>query len=105
MSDAGGGQPGQARRTWPSTTNPANPPLPDESQITSGRYQPTNYFPPDIFASSLATPSGGSALSVFDQTNPNGTWELYVMDDDDHNKGRLSGWQLVIQATGLNALE
>jgi hypothetical protein len=70
--------------------------LPDESQITSGRYQPANYEGVETFPDPVPTPSGGSELSVFDGTNPNGVWQLYILDDTNVDKGRLGCWSLDI---------
>jgi hypothetical protein len=39
-------------------------------------------------------------LSVFSETNPTGTWSLYVMDDRAINTGSISGgWRLSLQTT------
>ena len=59
----------------------AGAPIPDATQITSGAYQPGNYTPADTLPAPAPAPSGGSALSVFDGTDPNGVWNLYVYDD------------------------
>ena len=68
--------------------------------ITSGTYQPTNCDgADDTFPSPAPTPSGGSALSVFNNTSPNGVWQLYIVDNSAQDKGRLGGWSLDITAT------
>lgn len=46
-------------------------------------------------------PPHGQALSVFDGTNPNGTWSLYVFDDSapgaDMDGGKFAGgWSIKI---------
>jgi hypothetical protein len=42
----------------------------------------------------------GTALSVFNTTNPNGTWYLYVVDDCTDNVGSIAGgWTLDITTT------
>ncbi|MEG5139086.1 MULTISPECIES: DUF4347 domain-containing protein [unclassified Microcoleus] len=61
--------------------------------IASGTYKPTNYSQisridvyPFSYSSGTPTPTGapegpyGSTLSVFNKTNPNGTWKLYAVD-------------------------
>jgi hypothetical protein len=68
--------------------------------LTSGTYKPTNisdgegsdvYHPP--------APSGpyGSTLSVFNGTDPAGTWKLWMMDDMLGSGGSITGgWTLVL---------
>ncbi|QUV81077.1 S8 family serine peptidase [Chloracidobacterium sp. D] len=76
--------------------------LPDSTLITSGTYRPTNHPPnPDTFPS----PGPGSVtqplnppLSVFNGTNPNGTWSLFVVDDATLDTGNINGgWSITIQ--------
>ena len=66
--------------------------------LASGTYAPHNIdFTTDPFPESVPTPLGGSALSVFNNTNPNGDWRLYVMDDTEPASGSLArGWTLDI---------
>ena len=78
-------------------------PLPNGGPLFSGDYQPTNIADCDDFSETFPapapTPSGSSALSVFNGTNPNGTWSLYVVDDTSGNIGSVSGgWGLMIVA-------
>src|SRR5688572_5164563 len=62
-------------------TSPSNP--------VTGTFKPTNYgaiediFPSPAPASpyNSAGPFGASIFSVFNNTSPNGTWSLYVVDD------------------------
>ena len=69
--------------------------LPDAGPLVSGTFKPTNFGSGDTFPS--APPSGGSALSVFNGTNPNGTWSLYVVDDATGDSGSVAGgWELNI---------
>jgi subtilisin-like proprotein convertase family protein len=82
--------------------------LPDQGQISSGTYKPSVGFPengcsPPVSFPKDATgtnpPAGpyGSSLSVFNGTNPNGTWKLYVIDDTRDDTGAISGgWSLDI---------
>jgi probable HAF family extracellular repeat protein len=73
--------------------------LPDASVLTSGTFKPTNFTGTgtETFSAPAPAPSGGSALSVFNSTNPNGTWSLYVMDDQSTDAGGLAGgWELNI---------
>ena len=54
----------------------AGSPLPDSEPLVSGVFQPTNFGAGDVFPAPAPTPSGGSPLSVFKGTNPNGPWSL-----------------------------
>jgi subtilisin-like proprotein convertase family protein len=70
-------------------------PLPDTAHLTSGLYRPTNYdTSTDVFPAA-PVPGANVSLSVFNGTNPNGTWSLYVRDDLGNNVGSIvSGWYL-----------
>lgn len=61
------------------------------SQLTSGSFKPTN----DNMIDNLPPPAPLTgqtvALSVFNGINPNGTWQLFVRDDDNMNNGEISG--------------
>jgi subtilisin-like proprotein convertase family protein len=73
-------------------------PLPDGTVLSTGTFQPTN-FEADVFAAGAPVPLGGSALSVFTGTVPNGTWNLWVSDDASIDAGYLiGGWSLDISA-------
>jgi subtilisin-like proprotein convertase family protein len=97
MSDAGIGLP--VRNVNLVLDDEATNPLPSGAQITSGTYQPANYFAGDSFPAPAPDPSKKSALSVFNNTNPNGTWQLYMVDHAGGDTGRLGGWSLDITAT------
>ncbi|WP_410985719.1 hypothetical protein [Bacillus cereus] len=78
--------------------------LPDESQIVSGTFQPTNYLgadpiPVDNFPFPAPPPPYGSALNVFNGINPNGVWNLFVFDDFGQDSGSILGWTLNITTT------
>jgi len=71
--------------------------LPDKKAMSSGTYKPTDFQTGDTFAWPAPAGPYGSTFSVFDGTDPNGTWSLYVMDDSNRNLGRISsGWSLSI---------
>jgi subtilisin-like proprotein convertase family protein len=79
----------------------ARKPLSTDTPLVSGRFQPTDYpwEGTDFFPTPAPTPSGDVALSVFDGTNPNGRWKLYVVDRSSQDRGRFAdGWALRIQA-------
>ena len=71
------------------------PPIP--STITSGTYQPTNIGTGDLFPAPAPAGPYGSSLSVFNGTNPNGTWSLYVVDDLGADVGSITGWTLLFE--------
>ena len=80
--------------------------LPDTTQLASGTFQPNN-----IGATDTAFPApapditgAGTPLSVFNGTNPNGVWSLYVVDDSSSNQGSISGgWALQISTVDAPA--
>jgi subtilisin-like proprotein convertase family protein len=70
------------------------------SPMVSGSFQPTNLGGVDPFPTPSPAATGASALSAFNGTDPNGTWQLYVVDDAAGDIGALSGgWSLRITAT------
>jgi subtilisin-like proprotein convertase family protein len=77
--------------------NGASPPL------TSGTYKPTvgattaGCLAPASFPDAPAGPYG-SSLSVFNGTDPNGTWQLYVIDDTRDAAGSIDGWSLTFNS-------
>ena len=114
MSDAGG---------WPTVNgvdlvldDEAAAPLPDSQPddglpIATGAYKPTqggnedgrsgNLRPTDFPEPAPASPYA-SALAAFDGTNPNGAWELYVLDDTPEYSGQFAeGWSVMVKARVL----
>lgn len=75
-------------------------PLPDETPLQSGSFRPTNATGAVIaFNSPAPTANANAALSVFDGTDPNGTWRLFAQDDDaPTGVGFFDGWALEITA-------
>src|SRR3954451_3881344 len=80
--------------------------LPKQDDLTSGVFQPTNYdigTDLDSFAQDARIPTPlpkNTSLAAFNGTNPNGTWTLFVDDDDDDAQDSsgsfASGWSLSI---------
>jgi subtilisin-like proprotein convertase family protein len=62
--------------------------LPVDDDVSTGTYRPTNVGRGDVLPAPAPTDSGATTLATFNGTNPNGTWRLFVADDD----GGLSGW-------------
>jgi subtilisin-like proprotein convertase family protein len=95
MSDAGGVSPVQDVDLV--LDDESTEPVPTGS-LQSGRYRPQNYAPsPDPMPSPAPSTNGVSSdLSVFDGTDPNGTWRLFVVDDAAGGEGSLGSWSLTI---------
>lgn len=85
--------------------------LPDSTEITDGTYRPTNYASTpeclgggvqgttDVFNAPAPAGPYGSMLSVFNGTNPNGIWSLYIVDDCHLDSGTIiNGWSLQLNA-------
>ncbi|MBK9168057.1 MAG: proprotein convertase P-domain-containing protein [Bryobacterales bacterium] len=99
MSDAGGSV--DLVNTRLEFADAAATGLPDNAQIASGTYKPTNHdgsgndnFP--------GTPAGpiGSTLAALNGKAPNGVWSLYVVDDGAPDSGSITGgWILNIVTT------
>jgi len=74
-------------------------PLPFSSPLSSGTFQPTNYGGGDPFPAPAPALSGNVFLNTFNGQNPNGTWQLWVVDDAGVDVGQLAGgWRLQITA-------
>ncbi|MFM7466118.1 MAG: S8 family serine peptidase, partial [Cyanobium sp.] len=74
--------------------------LPNSTQLLNGIYRPTDFEVGDIFINP-STPIGPylADLSVFNGTNPNGVWSLYIQDDSASYNGFIdNGWSLSIPA-------
>jgi hypothetical protein len=77
-------------------------PPPDSGPCGSQRvlsFQPSNYVgaapEPDQFGVGAVAPPYATTLSTFIGTDPNGTWDLYVLDDDEEILGfDILGWEL-----------
>src|SRR5204862_4318482 len=77
--------------------------LPDATQITTGTYKPTNIGGGDTFISPAPGSPYAASLSVFNGTDPNGLWSLYIVDDAAGDEGSLAGgWSLSL-TTDTNA--
>jgi hypothetical protein len=77
--------------------------LPDSAILTTGTFKPTNIGGGDVFAAPAPAPAGGSALSVFNGTDPNGTWRLFVTDQFTPDGGAFAnGWCVNIVVSGCS---
>ena len=65
------------------------------SSIASGTYRPSNQSPAkDTDTFPAPAPSGpySSSLSVFNGTDPNGVWKLFVIEEGKPKGGSIGGW-------------
>lgn len=73
--------------------------MPDSGQLVAGTFKPTNAGSGDPFVApapagphSEAAPAGTATLtSIFANTNPNGQWKLFVVDDTVADVGTYAG--------------
>ena len=75
--------------------------LADEAQLVGGIFRPSNYETSSIFFPDTSADMGiVHSLTVFNNSDPNGTWSLYVRDDVNTDSGSISGgWTLHISTT------
>lgn len=72
--------------------------LPNAEPLTSGTYQPTNFALSDPFVSPAPSTSANTALSTFNGIDPNGDWNLFIIDDTDGDAGSIGNFSLTIQS-------
>jgi hypothetical protein len=81
------------------TFDDAGPLPPAFGPLMSGTYRPSTFFPGDVLPPPAPPPPYASPprLSIFDGTDPNGVWSLYVFDFIGPNSGSISGgWSLTL---------
>jgi hypothetical protein len=69
------------------------------SPLVSGTVRPTDVdtvADTDVVSGAPALPAPAGSLSVFDGTDANGTWRLFLADDEEGLRGSLAAWSLVI---------
>jgi subtilisin-like proprotein convertase family protein len=73
--------------------------MPDETALAAGTFKPTDSdsigWEPDEMPAPAPTPPIAS-LAIFDGSDPNGTWSLYIEDDTADGQGALANWSLEI---------
>jgi hypothetical protein len=99
MSDAGGDSASGVTLTFDDDAAQA---LPEYDAIVSGTYKPTNIVGNDGTNEVMAAPAPagpyGTNLAVFIGTSPNGSWNLFVRDDESQLSGRIAGgWSLSLR--------
>jgi subtilisin-like proprotein convertase family protein len=90
MSDAGGNY--LISNTTLTFSDAATNYLPAQDIITNGLYLPSDYNPGEF--GDLATVTN---FAAFTGTDPNGAWQLYVLDDMFGDAGSIAGWSVNIE--------
>lgn len=71
----------------------------DSGPLVSGRFRPAAYGVEPVLPPGAPAGPYVADLSVFDGTDPNGTWSLYVYDAVAQDVGTISGgWSLIFPA-------
>jgi hypothetical protein len=94
MSDAGGSFPVSDLTL---TFDDAQPGIPSGAQLTNGSFGPRDYGISSTDSYPAPAPAGPytASLAVFNGVNPNGTWQLFIVDDIDGDEGYIDdGWSL-----------
>lgn len=106
MSDACGQNPlGATNPITLTFDDAAAAAVPDTPACVSLTVRPANYVVGDFWPDPAPAPSGSVALSTFNTTNPNGTWELFIVDDEALDTGEVQGgWTLNITSSGPSAV-
>jgi len=94
MSDVGGSNALPAPGVTIVIDDAAANPLPDATALTSGAWKPANYAPADTFPAPAPVPSAATTMSTFTGINPNGTWNLWLVDDATGDLGSTGVWCL-----------
>jgi subtilisin-like proprotein convertase family protein len=95
MSDAGGS--GNIVNITLTFDQSATASLPQFELLTTGTYLPTNFGGGDLLTAPAPGGAPNTTLEVFNLSNPNGTWSLYVYDDSGGDVGSFDGgWSLTI---------
>ncbi len=104
LMSAAGGDSGVAGATI-TFDDAAASPIPEDSPLTSGTFQPGNYLGDNLPAPAPVGPYP-AAMAMFNGGNPNGTWSLYVNDHTAGDTGSIAGgWSLTFTTiTPVNQL-
>lgn len=108
MSDAGGDAP--ATNVNITFDDAAAASVPDNTPLVSGTFKPADYpgqdqCPTEPNPDTFPPPGPGNGpfpttLSTFNSLDPNGTWNLYVVDDCNVDTGSIAqGWAVDITTT------
>jgi hypothetical protein len=109
-ASAGGITPGVTNRNV-TLDDAAASAIPNLTTFSSGTYKPASYFatnldfpaPAPARPYNRAAPNGTGTFALFNDVNPNGTWNLYVVDWAEAGAGSISGgWCLNITTVPAN---
>ena len=102
MNKAGDGHP-VAGLNMTFSAAMTNPVVPQSAQLSSGIFRPADYkTPPYNFPTNVPTPPPvgpyvADLTTLNGNSQPNGTWSLYVVDDTPSDSGVITnGWSLAI---------
>jgi subtilisin-like proprotein convertase family protein len=77
--------------------------LPSTEVLVDGTFRPFNVGGSDVFPAPAPEVSANTALSTFDGIDPNGQWQLFVVDNGNADTGAIAdGWTLEITAKAKN---
>ena len=92
---------GSASNVTLTLDDAAPSPLSSTDPLASGAFQPAKYPPPVTFPAPAPSAGSSNLLATFNGINPNGTWNLYVVDDQTGDTGSLGGWSITITTAAL----
>lgn len=101
MSDAGGST--DVTNVTLDFDQSAAESLPDSTALSGGMYLPTNFGAGDSMPDPAPAGPYNVTLELFNGTNPNGTWRLYINDDAGADAGSTGGWSLEITTLASEA--
>jgi hypothetical protein len=78
--------------------------VPQSALVGDGTYRPIDYRTSDLFFPPAPAGPYGKTLNLFHGTNPNGTWSLYVQDDQAADSGVITGGWILSIATGCTSI-
>lgn len=100
MSDAGGS--GDLTGVTLTFSDAASNSLPNSAQISQGTYKPANYGTGDTFPTPAPVGPYVTTLSAFRGSDPNGLWNLFIVDDQNSDQGMiLGGWSLLLRTVPI----
>ena len=107
MTDSGGSNDTPVSNINLTFDDAATTAPPNNGPLTSATYRPNQgtiddrggCLAPVSFPEPAPASPYGTTLSVFNDSNPNGTWKLYVIDDTGVDAGSITGWSLDISTT------